>query len=163
MRSRPRRCRRDLMGEEEGEEATGAGDGDGVEVGIGMPLISDECVGRKGLDFECCLCCVAGACSRMAPGEGSVDEREAERGGWGEGEVGELETESLPRRCRRGRTGEEKGEGTSGTGDGVGVGVGTRRAKAGVRGRRQSWRCVRGGGMGLDLRRFRELRAARAP
>ena len=163
MRSRPRRCRRDLMGEDGGDGATGAGDGDGVELGTGIPLINDECVGRKVLDFECCLCWMAGACSRSAPGEGSVGEREAEEGGWGERRVGELETESLPRRCRRGRTGEEKGEGTFGTGDGVGVGVGTRRAKAGVRGKRQSWRCVRGGGMGLDLRRFRELRAARAP
>ena len=31
--SRPRRCRRDLTGEEGGEEAAGAGDEDGVEVG----------------------------------------------------------------------------------------------------------------------------------
>jgi len=31
--SRPRRCRRDLTGEERGEEAAGAGDEDGVEVG----------------------------------------------------------------------------------------------------------------------------------
>ena len=106
---------------------------------------------------------MAGANSRSAPGERSVDVSEAEGGGWRKGGFGEFETESLPRRCRRGRTGEEKGEGTSGTGEGIGVGVGTRRAKAGVRGKRQSWRCVRDGGMGLDLRRFRELRAARAP
>jgi len=79
---------------------------------------------------------MAGAYSRPAPGEGSVGACEAERGGWETGGIGELETESRPRRCRRDLTGEEKGEETSGTEDGVEVGVGTRRVKAGVRGER---------------------------